>query len=187
MLKKIRHSLLQRRENPYPHFEDSPLFHEIEEALPVHFAEQFTEQGGQFLYCDSELQLMESLLSLIDEKDLKQILVVEPAVREILDRYEFPYLRHVEDLAAVDLGISTCEALVARDGSIIWSDRGEALYQLPALAPNHLIFAGVGQIIPDLKEALAYLQKKYTNGLPSVLRNLKGAGAQKRYVFLLDY
>lgn len=187
MLKKIRHSLLQKRENPYPHFEDSPLFHDIEDVLPVHFAEQFTELGGQFLYCDSELQLMESLLSLIEEKELKNILVVEPVIREMLDRYEFPYLRQVEDMTQVDLGISTCEALIARDGSIVWSDAGEVLNQLPALAPNHLILAGVGQIVPDLKDAFAYIQNKYAKGLPSILRSLKSGGDQKRYVFLLDY
>lgn len=187
MLKKIRHSLLQKRENPYPHFEDTPLFHELEGSLPVLFAEQFTEQGGQFLYCDSELQWMESLLILIEEQKLRQIVVVEPVLREILDRYEFPYLQQAEDMTAIDLGISTCEALISRDGSILWSDAGEPFNQLPALASHHLILAGVGQIVPDLKDGMAYLKQKYAKGLPPLIRSLRNGGSQKRYVFLLDY
>src|SRR5690554_5228618 len=42
MLKKIRQALLQKRDNPYPYFEDAPLYVEDDTPITVLFAEQFT-------------------------------------------------------------------------------------------------------------------------------------------------
>lgn len=187
ILKKIRQALLKKRDHPYPQFEDSPLYSEGPGPLPVLFAERFTANDGHFVYCESELQLMENLLALTDQKKFRKIHVWEPVLQDILDHYEFPYLRADRDLTALDVGIITCEALIGREGAVLLSNANAAGRRLSSMAPVLLIFAGVKQIVPDIKDGMSYIQKKYGSMLPSSLSLVNGAGHQQVYVFLLDY
>jgi L-lactate dehydrogenase complex protein LldG len=40
MLKKIRKALLEKRDNPYPNLEDTPLYEEYKDHIDLLFAEQ---------------------------------------------------------------------------------------------------------------------------------------------------
>lgn len=191
MLKKIRQALLQRRDNPYPHFEDAPLYVEDATPLTVLFAEQFTAKGGQFVYCENELQLMESLLGLVEEKDLRRIHVWDTAIQEILKRYDFPYLGPEVPVMPVEeqpiAGISTCEALVAQEGTIMLSSAHASERGMNDEVQTHVVLAGVGQVIPDIKAAMEGMKHRYgMNQLPESIR-FKSPESGEIYIFLLDY
>ncbi len=56
MLKRIRKALLEKRDNPYPHLEESPLYKNNEEELEVLFAEQLTAVSGNFIFCENDFR-----------------------------------------------------------------------------------------------------------------------------------
>lgn len=202
MLKKIRQALLQKRENPYPQFEDAPLYRADQTPLPVLFAEKLTENAGHFVYCESELQLMENLLTLIEQKGLRKIHVWELPLQEIMDRYELPYYKTDQDLAALEMSITTCEALIARNGSVLVSSANAAGRRLSSFAPIHVVIAHSNQLLPDIRDGMELLKKKYGRTLPSLVSLITGPsrtadiektlvlgahGPRELYVFLLDY
>ena len=118
MLKKIRKALLEKRDNPYPNLEDTPLYEEYAGHPDVLFAEQFTAVAGQFLFCEDEIQLIENLLHLAEVKAWRKIYCWEPELQKLLEAYEFPFYSTDTDFYEAEVGITLCEALVARNGSI---------------------------------------------------------------------
>ena len=54
VLKKVRHALIYKTDNPFPHVDfDSPVYMPMNDTSDVNFAQEFTEVGGVFIYCEN--------------------------------------------------------------------------------------------------------------------------------------
>ena len=201
LLKKIRKALLEKRDNPYPHLEDLPLYPKNDEILEVIFAEEFTSVSGQFVFCEDELQFIETLLNLADQHKWHKIYCWEPALQEILKRYDYPYFETDKDFEHADVGFTLCEALIARNGSILLSNAGMAGRRLSIYPPVHIVFAYTSQLVSDLKDGFKLIKNKYGRQLPSMITMVTGPsrtadiektlvlgahGPKELFVFLLD-
>ncbi|MEO6632443.1 MAG: lactate utilization protein [Mucilaginibacter sp.] len=201
LLKKIRKALLEKRDNPYPNLEDLPHYPPTDESPDVLFAEQFTAISGQFLFCEDEVQFIENLLQLAEERKWHKIYCWEPALQEVLARYEYPYYETDKDFDQADVGFTLCEALVARNGSILLSNGNMAGRRLSIYPPVHIVLAYTSQMVLDIKDGLKLLKAKYENNLPSMISNVTGPsrtadiektlvlgahGPKELFVFLLE-
>ncbi|WP_295674860.1 lactate utilization protein [uncultured Mucilaginibacter sp.] len=201
LLKKIRKALLEKRENPYPNLEDLPHYPPNDEMLEVVFAEQFTAVSGQFVFCEDEVQFIESLLELAEERNWHKIYCWEPALQEILSRFEYPFFETDKDFEQAEVGFTLCESLVARNGSIILSNSGMAGRRLSIYPPVHIVLAYTSQLVLDLKDGFKKIKAKYGNNLPSMITTVTGPsrtadiektlvlgahGPRELFVFLLD-
>jgi L-lactate dehydrogenase complex protein LldG len=201
MLKKIRQALLQKRENPHPDFEDSPLYRDEEEGLDVTFAREFTSVSGSFVYCDGEISLIENLISLVETLKINKVYAWEPSIQQILGHYGFPIYKGEADFYEAEAGITSCEALVARNGSILISNNTLSGRRLSAYPPVHIVFAKASQLVMDIKHGLALIRDRYGNKLPSLVSAITGPsrtadiekklvlgahGPKDLYVFLLE-
>jgi len=201
LLKKIRKALLEKRDNPYPNLEDLPHYPPTDEPLDVLFAEQFTAISGQFLFCEDEVQFIENLLQLAEERKWHKIYCWEPALQEVLARYEYPYYETDKDFDQADVGFTLCEALVARNGSILLSNGNMAGRRLSIYPPVHIVLAYTSQMVLDIKDGLKLLKAKCENNLPSMISNVTGPsrtadiektlvlgahGPKELFVFLLE-
>lgn len=201
MLKSIRQALLQKRDNPHPEFEDSQIYKDEEEGLDVTFAREFTSVSGKFVYCDGEISVIENLIALVEELEVSKIHAWEPAVQELLQTYGFPYLSSDRDFGAAEVGITTCEALIARNGSIMVSNANAAGRRLSIYPPIHIVLAKASQLVMDIRHAMNLIQDKYGNDLPSMLSTITGPsrtadiekmlvlgahGPKELYVFLIE-
>ncbi len=201
LLKKIRKALLEKRDNPYPNLEDLPHYPATDEPLDVLFAEQFTAISGQFLFCEDEVQFIDNLLQLAEERKWHKIYCWEPALQEVLARYEYPYYETDRDFDQADVGFTLCEALVARNGSILLSNGNMAGRRLSIYPPVHIVLAYTSQMVLDIKDGLKLLKARYENNLPSMISNVTGPsrtadiektlvlgahGPKELFVFLLE-
>jgi L-lactate dehydrogenase complex protein LldG len=201
LLKKIRQALLEKRDNPYPNLEQLPHYPPIEDMLEVVFAEQFAAVSGRFEFCEDEVQFIENLLTLAEERNWRKIYCWEPMMQEILNRYEFPFFATDRDFEQAEVGLTLCEALVARNGSILVSNGNAAGRRLSIYPPVHIVLAYTSQLVPDLKDGFKLLKDKYGNDLPSMISNVTGPsrtadiektlvlgahGPKELFVFLID-
>jgi L-lactate dehydrogenase complex protein LldG len=201
LLKKIRKALLEKRDNPYPNLEDQPLYPPEEEILEVAFAEQFTAVQGQFAYCEDEIQFIETLLNLAEERKWHKIYCWEPALQDILARYDYPFFETDKDFEGAQVGFTLCEALIARNGSILLSNSNMAGRRLSIYPPVHIVLAYTSQLVGDLKDAFKLVKGRYGQRLPSMLTTVTGPsrtadiektlvlgahGPKELFVFLLD-
>lgn len=201
MLKKIRKALLDKKDNPYPNLEDTPLYPKNEEFLEVLFAEQFTAVSGSFLYCEDDIQFIENLIELAEEKKWRKIYCWEPKLQAILSHFEYPFNANAADFLSADVGITLCESLIARNGSILVSNGNAAGRRLSIYPNNHIVLAYTSQLVLDLKDGFARLKEKYGQQLPSMISTITGPsrtadiektlvlgahGPKELFVFLID-
>ncbi|ERJ57783.1 LutC/YkgG family protein [Sphingobacterium paucimobilis] len=201
MLKKIRQALLQKKDNPHPDFEDSALYKDEEESLDLTFARELTDIGGQFVYCDGEISVIENLIGLVEELGVTKIYAWEPAVQVLLKHYGFPYLATDKDFESAEVGITACEALVARNGSVMLSNANAGGRRLSIYPPIHIVLAKASQLVMDIRHGLAQIKDRYPTYLPSMITTITGPsrtadiekkivlgahGPKQLYVFLIE-
>lgn len=201
LLKKIRQALLEKRDNPYPNLENLPMYPPAAEDLDIMFAEEFTAIAGQFAFCEDEVQFIETLLELAEKRNWRKIYCWEPALQEVLSRYEYPYFETDKDFTQAEVGLTLCEALVARNGSIMVSSKQLAGRRLNIYPEVHIVLAYTSQLVPDLKDGFALIKNKYNGIIPSMISNITGPsrtadiektlvlgahGPKELFVFLLD-
>jgi L-lactate dehydrogenase complex protein LldG len=201
LLKKIRKALLEKRDNPYPNLEDLPHYPITGELPEVLFAEQFAAISGQFVFCEDEVQFIENLLELAEERKWRKIYCWEPPLQDILTRFDYPFFETDKDFEQAEVGFTLCEALIARNGSILLSNANMAGRRLSIYPPVHIVLAYSSQIVLDLKDGFKLIKNKYGNNLPSMISNVTGPsrtadiektlvlgahGPKELFVFLLD-
>lgn len=201
LLKKIRKALLERRDNPYPNMEDLPLYAAPTELPEVLFAEQFTAVNGQFIFCEDEVQLIENLLSLAEERSWRKIYCWEKPLQDVLTQYEYPFFETDKDFEQAEVGFTLCEALIARNGSILISNGNTAGRRLSIYPSVHIVLAYTSQLVMDINDGFKMLKNKYGSNLPSLITTITGPsrtadiektlvlgahGPKELFVFLLD-
>ena len=201
MLKKIRKALLEKRDNPYPNLEDTPLYEEYNDHLDVLFAWQLSAVSGNFVFCEDEIQLIENLLNLAEKKNWRKIYAWETELQSLLSNYEFPFYSTDTEFLNADVGITFCEALVARNGSVLVSNGTAAGRRLSIYPHIHIVIAYTSKLVLDLKDGFKLLKDKYPENMPSMVSNITGPsrtadiektlvlgahGPKELYVFLLE-
>ena len=73
-----------------------------------------------------------------------------------------------------DLGVTSCDCLVAQTGSVVVTTISAGGRALSVLPPTHLVIARREQIVPDLATAMALLRKRYDKHWPSALSVITG-------------
>lgn len=201
LLKKVRKALLEKRENPYPNLEELPIYPPVADILEVVFAEELTKVSGQFVYCEDDIQFIENIILLAEQKKWRKIYCWEPALQELLNQYEYPFYATDKDFELAEVGLTLCEALIARNGSVMVSNANAAGRRLSIYPHQHIVIAYTSQLVLDLKDAFKIIKEKYGNQLPSMISTITGPsrtadiektlvlgahGPKELYVFLLD-
>lgn len=201
MLKKIRKALLEKRDNPYPNLEESQLYTTNTEELEILFAEQLTAVAGNFIFCENGVDFIENILELADRFKWRKIYCWEPELQALLAHYEFPFYQTDKDFEQADVGITLCESLIARNGSVMVSNQNAAGRRLSIFPNQHIVIARTGQLVLDLKDAFQQLKNKYGSQVPSMISTITGPsrtadiektlvlgahGPKELFVFLID-
>jgi len=201
ILKKVRKALIHKSAGGTNVDFDSDIFRKAEEPLEIIFAQQLTKLNGKFIYCENQKELSENLSSLMEENKWEKIFSFEKSVKEILKKSNLPFSENEKDISHVNVGVSLCEYLVARTGSVLTTSRQNAGRRLPAFANYHIVIAYTSQLVYTLQEALSGIKKKYEKNFPSMIVNITGPsrtadiektlvqgahGPKEIYVFLVE-
>lgn len=202
ILRRIRNALSQPVPLPFPQAEGhQPVFKEGNPNLEIAFAEAFAALKGRFVFCSNHTELAQNLKTLAANEHWKNCYCRELSLLHQLDAFELPFLNKEADIAKADVGLTTCEALVARTGSVALSTGQPSGRTVSIFPPVHLIVAYLNQLVYDLSDALRLLQEKYGDGLPSMISFHSGPsrtsdiektsvigvhGPAEVYVFLVD-
>lgn len=174
VLKKIRNALINKSRNPYPNIDlDSNVFSISDEEPEIIFASKFTDAGGQFVYCEDELEFIEKILNLAAEMGWRNFICSEEKLKSFLDKVEFPYKDEDPDKIEAEVSITLCEALVTRSGSIMVSSAQQAGRKSFIYPPIHIVLAYSSQLVPNIKEGYKIIRNKYGQ-LPSLISIITG-------------
>jgi L-lactate dehydrogenase complex protein LldG len=173
VLKKVRHALIYKTDNPYPHVDfDSLVYKPMGDTSDVNFAQEFTKVGGVFIYCENESEVVSTLSALYTECEWHNIYCAEPEFQYMLTQAGVPFDSDEDSLQQLSVGITGCEFLIARLGSIMVSSKTSR--RLNVYPEIHLVIAYANQLVDDLKDAFVAVQAKYAGKLPSMLSVITG-------------
>lgn len=201
ILKRIRQALSNPVPVPFPNSEGtSSVYLPSQEELEVKFAEEFSALQGKFMYCAGPDELLDALRSLIQVRGWKErkVCCKEERLRDMLSPLRLVYTDDVADAAS---GITDCEYLVARTGSILMSSAQSSGRTTSVYVPVHICIAYVDQLVYDIKEGIQKIKEKYPDRLPSLITLASGPsrtadiektlvvgihGPKEVFVFLLE-
>lgn len=141
-------------------------------SLECRFAQLFTRVGGKFHYCQDELEALKVLSKIIKIEAISCVFCCNESLQDFLEVIEIsntPVLSVENDAAFI-----TCEYLIAYDGKIVLSHRNIGYYHSCRLPKKIIIISRVSQIVENLNEAMAKVQRK-----EMVLKNLTSISADK--------
>lgn len=201
ILKKIRKALSNSTPIPFPNSEGTQaIFPSPAQELEIEFAQQFTRLQGKFVYCLDKTEFAAQLNALISHNQWEKIFCCEQDLAAMLQNDLQISCPH-NDLATSDAGITSCECLVARTGTIVLSAGQESGRTVSVYAPVHICVAYTNQLVYDVKDALQSIKEKYQDNLPSLVTFATGPsrtadiektlvvgvhGPKEVYVFLID-
>jgi L-lactate dehydrogenase complex protein LldG len=201
ILKKIRQALINPTPVPFPQSEgNSSVYTPPSQENEIEFAENFGRISGRFIYCADIAELTVQLEQLITAQSWAQIFCREPQLLSILEK-PLKGILIKEDLPEADVSITTCEALIARTGSILMSSAQESGRTVSVYAPVHICVAYTSQLVYDIRDGLDMISVKYKDRIPSFITLATGPsrtadiektlvvgvhGPKDVYVFLVD-
>ena len=159
---------------PFPQSEgNSSVYNPPTQENEVEFAENFSRISGRFIYCADIAELTAQLEQLIATQSWTQVYCSESQILTILEK-PLKGILISEDLPEADASITTCEALIARTGSILMSSAQESGRTVSVYAPVHICIAYTSQLVYDIKDGLDMLSIKYKDKIPSFITMATG-------------
>ncbi len=177
ILKKVRNALISKTVHPYPQIDmDSSLYPTQDLPLEVIFAENFSQQKGEFVLCNDRIELMESLLLVCDTHGFKDVVCIDRHLSAFFDDFEFPHqsVFEVETDVSLQAVIVPCECLIAQSGGIIFSPKILTDQKILEAAQNVIVVAHTYQLLPELNDGMQYLRSQNSNQLPESLIVVNG-------------
>jgi L-lactate dehydrogenase complex protein LldG len=175
ILKKIRQALIHKTAQRFPSVDwEKNIYNSGEGSLEEEFANAFTKAGGQFVFCENELDFLENVVTLAQENKWNHFYCVEKSITGFMDQVKFPYTTDDKNFPEGMVGITSCEALVSRLGTVMVSSKqgsGRRSFVIPTI---HIILAYTSQVVPELKDALQLIKNKYNDQVPSMIAALTG-------------
>ncbi len=177
ILAKIREANSVPRELPIPtpDFEGEIYAHDNEDTAVI-FATNFTNAAGKLVYCKSNEELYEKLNGYLQQENLTNNYVWE---EELSINLEKGGIKHKTSDAGfiekVDCGITYCEYLIARTGSILVSSKLGGGRILNCYPPIHVVCANLSQLVYDIQDGIDNVRDKYDEQeAPSLISLITG-------------
>ena len=155
-------------------------------AAPVHpplgnpdvvvaFAERFQQIGGEFHYCETLADFATQLAAYRERQQVGAPYVWEPDLQAVLQAADIEFrAEEIDFIATADLSLTSCEALVARTGSVLVSAATASGRRLSIYPDQHLVLARPSQVVAEIGDALQLMQERYGAAMPSMVSLTSG-------------
>lgn len=202
VLKKVRNALLEPSDSPFPDLDiESSVYHPMEEENDIQFAYELVKWGGKFIYCQSPTDMLNKVKALFNENKWEEACCNEELIAGLLKHAGIRTYENKADTVFHKVGVTSCECLIARTGSILVSSSQDSGRQIPFTSDIHVVIAFTSQVVEDIRHGLDFMRKKYGPRLPSMISLISGTGrssdiesimvpaghaANELYVFMAD-
>lgn len=171
---------------------------DVKSPADERFTKHFILNGGKFLYCVDMEEVQESFDNILLENDWYEsnVFCIDDKLAQRFDSYNLNYGREKDSA----FFFSTCENLVADDGSLLISSNQIKEKKLKELPQDFVIFATTSQIVNNIGEGLRGIKSKHTKVIPTNITTIKnfepkdvskdfmsyGSSAKNLYLLLLE-
>ncbi|MEO0570425.1 MAG: LUD domain-containing protein [Bacteroidota bacterium] len=136
------------------------------------FTIYFKKNGGKFIYCEDFTEVQTALANIVSENDWQSHLFYSLDKR-INERFASEKLAFTTNSNESDIFFTTCENLIAHNGSILVCSHQIKEKKLNELPSNLIVFATTSQLVDSISEALKIIKHKYPKKIPDNITTLK--------------
>ncbi len=171
---------------------------EIKLPIDEKFTINFKANGGKFLYCENMQEIFETLQQILDENQWgdKQVYLTDERLKELFKDFD---LKPSTNLDVSTYFLTTCEYLIADDGSLLICSNQIAEKKLKDLPANFVVYATTSQFVESIGEGLRGIKNKYRERIPTNITTIKhfkaiedkdfltyGSSTKNLYLLLLE-
>ncbi len=159
---------------------NNPLLSEFEDkggsVFPVPddllktFVKEFEEINGKVIVAETSDEAQKKLSAKLEKKGINEAFCKD---ENLLSNLSDLNLTNDEGrFVEMQAGITACEALIARTGSVMVSSAVSR--QMNVFPPVHIVWAHSSQLVPFISDAFSWVKEKYGNGFPSQVSLITG-------------
>lgn len=140
----------------------------VDEKFTIHFK----KNGGKFLYCDSDKEISQALANIVQENAWQNhpFLVLDGRLSKKFSKENVIY---TDKASESEVFFTTCEHLIAQNGSILVCSNQLLENKLVDLPDNVIVYATTSQLVESIGEGLKVIKKKYGRSIPTNITTLK--------------
>lgn len=146
----------------------------VDEKFTIHFK----QNGGKFIYCISDSEISKALKNIVEENNWQN----EPFYvmnDRLAEKFKKEPITFTENAKNSDVFFTTCEHLIAQNGSILVCSNQLKERKVNELPSNVVVFATTSQLVESIGEGLKTIKKKYGQRIPANITTLKHFKATK--------
>ncbi len=205
ILDRIKSSLRERGDKSSgishaPSVDSSEFLDPLDDMPEFVFARNFVGVNGKFSFCENQKELLSALSTLYREKKWDNVYAPEEEIKQYLNMAKIPCHDNPDNIESIQAGVTGCEYLIARSGSILVSSSQTLSRRVIAHSPQHIVIAKTSQIVDEMKQGLEGIRNKY-DILPGTITAITGPsrtadiektlvigahGPEELYVFLVN-
>ena len=172
-----------------------------EDPIEQRFSFKFTQNGGKFLYCENKSECDDFFSKILEENNWKdvEILCYDDSLLELFSNKSELIVSKTNLNSKFFL--TTCEFLVAKDGSLLICAEQIKSHKVSDLPQNFIVFAKISQFTETLSLGLNGIKSKHPQNLPTNITTIKnfnsdenentnfltyGSSAKNLYLLLLE-
>ena len=146
------------------------------------FMLNFKNNGGKFIYCENDSEVVDAFDNILLENDWyeKSSCCFDQNLKNKFDKFNLEFTRSGNS----SFFLSTCEYLIANDGSILISSNQIKEKKLNELPDNFVILASTSQLVDTIGEGLRGIKYHNKERIPSNITTIKSFETQKEGDFM---
>lgn len=130
--------------------------------------------NGRCILCENESEVAQKIKEFLESKGLSNVFCRDSVIAKTLSKAGITHTNNPDNFEEMLVGITGCELLVARTGSVIVTSQTESGRQMTVFPPIHIVIANTSQLVNFLTDAFATLKNKYGTKLPSTISTITG-------------
>jgi L-lactate utilization protein LutC len=145
---------------------------------------KFIQKGGKFLYCNNKQEVTEHLMKILAENNWNNVVCSNESLNKILS--EIKSAKTSQVLLNLPFFVE-CEALVAEDGSIMFSTEQLGDNKLKDLPNNFIVFGKTSQLVKTISDGVMGVRMRAKKNKPTIVSSVKDYLPNKSEVDFLTY
>lgn len=170
--------------SPKPKKEEETSNENINLHLDENFVQNFTNKNGKFLYCTHQEEVNKNLMNILQENAWEDCYCIDNDLQKLLFVTNSNTCETPKDNIPF---FTTCENLIANDGSILFTSNQLGETKLIDLPVNFIVFAKTSQLLSDKGDALISIKSSIINEIPTNIGAIKCYDPNKKDDDFMNY
>ena len=146
------------------------------------FTYMFNENGGKFLYCLTMDEIFEAFQNILEENQIseKDVYCINQRLGSKFNSTKFNFKEPKNN----SFFLTTCESLIAKNGSILFSSNQIKEKKLSELPSKFIVFSTTSQLTDTISEGMRKIKNQSKNLIPSNITTIQYFESKKEKDFM---